>query len=544
MATSLITVGGPPFLTNLGTLNAGGFIYFYETGTSTPKTVYKDSGLSQAHEIPIELDAYGWPPGNAIWCSGDADMEIQNSSAVSLRTVSNINQTSTTASINTVAVKSDDYTIVAADDSKTLAQTAAEKTFSTSDNAATLGDGFTVFLQNRSTGTLTFNPNGAETVTDGETAAATLVLPPYYSARVVCDGTNWVAQVTPIWTDIVNDNWLINGGFQVGQRGAGPFTSASTVVNNDDTYLFDQWILVSEANDAVDVSRISTAAIKSDAATAAIDFDVETSNKKFGFLQILDSQRTKSLYKNATGLVSLSFTACQAGGGATKWKAAVLAWSGTVDTVTSDIVSAWGAEGTTPTWIANVTAENTPATLTLTTSPQRFEIENIALDTASTTNLLVFLWTDDQTMTAGTDHVYLSAVKLEMGPYATEFQENTFTEDYWDCLYFYRRWIRNNSNEAIGAGVAVGTTTVYVPLVFPRTMRTTPTITVSAAGDFILVSGNDEIATDSNGVSPTQVSQYSVLLLFTAATSITNGRGCVVEFDATSGAFINFSAEL
>lgn len=75
-------------------------------------------------------------------------------------------------------------------------------------------------------------------------------------------------------------------------------------------------------------------------------------------------------------------------------------------------------------------------------------------------------------------------------------------------------------------------------------MRTTPTITVSAAGDFILVSGNDEIATDSNGVSPTQVSQYSVLLLFTAATSITNGRGCVVEFDATSGAFINFSAEL
>jgi len=45
-----------------------------------------------------------------------------------------------------------------------------------------------------------------------------------------------------------------------------------------------------------------------------------------------------------------------------------LAWDSTPDTVTSDVVSAWGTEDTTPTFATNWTAENTAANLGVTTS--------------------------------------------------------------------------------------------------------------------------------------------------------------------------------
>lgn len=543
MATSLITVGGPPFLINAGTPNNGGLVYFWEPGTSNPVTVYKDSGLSQAHAIPIVLDSYGWPPENAIWSSVQMDMEIKTSAGVSLRTIDNVNISTAAASLNTVVSKSDDYVIVVADDSKTIAQTAAGKTFSTTDNAATFGNGFSCYIQNRSTGNLTFDPQGAETVTDGETTAATLVLRPYYSARLVCDGTNWTAIVTPIWSDVVNPNMLINGGFQVAQLGIGPFTSATTTVNNDDTHLFDQWVFLAEAADTCDVSRITTAAVKDDAAVYAIDFDVETSNKKFGFMQMLDANRTAALFKNGTGIVSLSFTVCQAGGGATKWKAAVLAWSGTADSITSDIVSAWGAEGTTPTFIANVTAENTPATITLTTAPVRVEIENIALDTVGTNNLMVFLWTDDLTMTAGTDHVYLSAVKLEHGPVATEYRERLYSDDLYDAQAFFWRVTRVSTNDPLGAGVCNGTASALIVMRFPRAMRVAPTLAVSNDADFLVSAGS---GTDYNttGMAGTRLTTEMALVTATSASALTDGRGCIVTFDATANGFIEFSARL
>lgn len=38
---------------------AGGLVYTYEAGTSTPQATYTDSDLSVANENPIELDAAG-----------------------------------------------------------------------------------------------------------------------------------------------------------------------------------------------------------------------------------------------------------------------------------------------------------------------------------------------------------------------------------------------------------------------------------------------------------------------------------------------------
>lgn len=45
--------------TSDGKMASGGFIYFYQSGTLVPKTVYKDAGLTTAHTNPVQLSASG-----------------------------------------------------------------------------------------------------------------------------------------------------------------------------------------------------------------------------------------------------------------------------------------------------------------------------------------------------------------------------------------------------------------------------------------------------------------------------------------------------
>jgi hypothetical protein len=45
----------------------GGFLWFYEAGTDTPRPVYTDADLSIPHPNPIELDAAGRPPDGLVY---------------------------------------------------------------------------------------------------------------------------------------------------------------------------------------------------------------------------------------------------------------------------------------------------------------------------------------------------------------------------------------------------------------------------------------------------------------------------------------------
>lgn len=47
------------FLSNSGVPYAGGFLYFYATGTSTPQNTYSDQGLTIANTNPVVLDSNG-----------------------------------------------------------------------------------------------------------------------------------------------------------------------------------------------------------------------------------------------------------------------------------------------------------------------------------------------------------------------------------------------------------------------------------------------------------------------------------------------------
>lgn len=270
-------------------------------------------------------------------------------------------------------------------------------------------------------------------------------------------------------------NRLINGSFSFAQRGTS-ITSATLFPNNNDAYALDRWYLLSDGNNIVNVTQSTT--VPANGAKYAQALTVQTTNKKFGFAQIIENINCQDLIGNT---VSLSFKAkVSATTNLSNIKAAVVSWSGTADTVTSDIISAWNVAGTSPTLIANATYENTPANLNVTTSYATYKIENIAIDTANTSNIIVFIWSDVTTTTATTDVLYVTDVQLEYGATATAFERRLVSTEQAFCFRYFQSLSKQGY---IFLATADATSTSRCPISFVQLMRVAPTtITIPAVG--------------------------------------------------------------
>jgi hypothetical protein len=296
-------------------------------------------------------------------------------------------------------------------------------------------------------------------------------------------------------------NRLVNGSFNIAQRG----TSFVSGANNDDTYNLDRWYVLSDGNDAVDITQTTTVPT---GAKYSIGLDVETVNKKFGIAQIIENV---NCYDAIGGNVTLSFQAkVSATTKLDNVKCAIVAWSGTADTVTSDIISAWGAEGTNPTLIANATYENTPANLNVTTSFATYSV-TANVDTASTANIIVFIWSDVTDTTAG-DFLYITNAQLEIGTSATPFERRLYNQELANCQRYYEK--------SYAQGTVAGTAQSYpaygnyfngmsntsgqkiVILPFKVTKRASPTVTYyDAAGNSGKITTVDIGGTNTNNVA-------------------------------------------
>jgi hypothetical protein len=269
---------------------------------------------------------------------------------------------------------------------------------------------------------------------------------------------------------------LINGDFRIAQRGTA-FDATTTPANNDDTVLLDRGVLLSDGNDVVDVSQETS--VVPVGSYAALKFDVETANKKFGYLQIIEGKDAEAFIG---GVCSLRFQARRTGTSIANLRAAVLAWDSTVDVVTSDPVSAWGGAGTNPTLVANWTYENVPVSLAaLTTSYQTFKIENISIDTASTTNVAVFIWIDDVTTTI-TDVIYITDVQLVPGANSTSFPRRSHAEELALCQRYYEKTynqavIPSTSTEAGAVRLTDPVVAGSISIHFKTVKRAAPTMT-------------------------------------------------------------------
>jgi hypothetical protein len=278
-------------------------------------------------------------------------------------------------------------------------------------------------------------------------------------------------------------NLIINSAFDVAQRGTS-FTSATTYPNNDDAFTFDRWLLLSDGNDILDVTQET--GFPPDGAAAACKLDVETANKRAGIAQILEYRDCLSAIAN--GKVSLSFVANRGGSNTTvdTLRVIVASWTSSIDTVTSDLVSAWSTEGNNPTLATNWTIEASD-TFALATTFQTFKLENIAIDTASVKQFAVFIMIENDDGTVG-DTVLIGNVQLNVGRKANTFRRRPLSIEQRLCYrYFWKIESADEANMLFAIGQAHATTLASCALRFPVEMRRIPTASVSSVSHWAFV---------------------------------------------------------
>ncbi len=335
----------------------------------------------------------------------------------------------------------------------------------------------------------------------------------------------------------MNKNMLINGEFNIAQRGTS-FDASTTPNNNDDTYLLDRWILLSDGNDVVDVSQVTDAPKGSGHAQKAV---VQTASKKFGFVQIIENANCQQIVDAAA---SLSFQAQTGAGAVRNIRAAVLSWNGTADTVTSDVVSAWNAEGTNPTLATNWSYQNDPVNLSLSTSYQKFSIEDISIN-SDMKNCAVFIWVDDADA-AVNDELYLGQIQLEEGSQVSDYEHRTLgMETSLAQRYFERQNYLNGSYVAVGqVGVSNGRVDVVFPYFEKRVAPNPLDITVSSNSHYQVFDATLTSAAQGTLASNTSTS-FNGRLIFTRTGGATLVNGDASALQSTSdSAFVDIDAEL
>ena len=167
MAVNLSPVGGAAqqFFTNSGVPLAGGLLFTYAAGTSTPQTSYTSSIGNIAHTNPIILNSAGRVPGGEIWITNDISYKfvLKDSNNVLIATYDNID------GINSINAFEISYTppfnnSVTTTVGNKLAQTVSVMDFGATGNGITDDTAAIQFALNSGSNAIFF-PNGTYVIT-------------------------------------------------------------------------------------------------------------------------------------------------------------------------------------------------------------------------------------------------------------------------------------------------------------------------------------------------------------------------------------------
>lgn len=170
-------------LDNNGNPLAGGKIYTYEAGTTTPKATYTDSTGNTTNANPVVLNSAGRA---SIWLGdGGYKFVLKTSADVTISTVDNIGGSSDTAfggevnalSSNTIINSTYQNSVNVCTGTFTLSLLAV----------ADAGEGFYFIVKNQGSGVITIDPDTSEQV-DG---ASSITIGAGLSAVIICNGSAW-----------------------------------------------------------------------------------------------------------------------------------------------------------------------------------------------------------------------------------------------------------------------------------------------------------------------------------------------------------------
>ncbi len=320
---------------------------------------------------------------------------------------------------------------------------------------------------------------------------------------------------------LYNPNLLINGDGMVYQR----FVSAAT--NADDTYAFDRWNVLTQSNPIL-VTRLADAA--NNTPFMMRHAQPSASAQRFGTSQIFESTTAKRLCgQTITVQVKHKISS------SANIRIAVLEWTGTADSVTSDVVADWTSASYTAGGFflgANLTVTQVSSAIASTSA-----LATASLTTtlgSSCNNLIVMVWTEAATA----QNVTLDlAVKLEQSAFATIFE----SRDYGAELALCQRFCYAAAGQAgnIGIGMAASTTVSRIFIPFPVPLRqVSGTLVISGAANFSLFNFGATSGAATAIALAGSASFSAILNVTTTAGSptIVAGDGVYLEYSATTSA--------
>lgn len=276
-------------------------------------------------------------------------------------------------------------------------------------------------------------------------AAATFGKGYYYETDTAkfwfSDGATWT-EITPTAEFNIPANFVRNPEFNASHRFefTKPGTVGTFVSAADEDFVADAWYALHDGTGNQFYRSKATEAPTDDDPSHFMQIQRQATGvgKKIGFIGWMPVDSTQSLINRA---ISLSFLAKIDGGTVgDRFRAALIGWGspGLGDRVTHDIVSGWGVQAANPTTIAGATLLSVSSQLTLTSSWQRFTIENYTVaDTIE--NLGIFFWTDDGTSsTADGDNYFVAEVQVEVGAEFTMFRKERQSVHNFEAMGYWQ----------------------------------------------------------------------------------------------------------
>ena len=323
------------------------------------------------------------------------------------------------------------------------------------------------------------------------------------------------------------NNRLINPNGQVWQR---QNTGAAAIT--DDTYVFDRWYGLTQSA-GVTASQVTLA---EDGTPYMMRLSqANASAQRFGIAQIIEYLHCVDM--RAQGVVLSARVRMSA---TTTLRYAILEWTGTSDSVTSDFVLDW----TNGTFTAGnfFTTTSTTVTSTGSTSLTANTLTNISLTgtvSSSANNVVVIFWTDStQAQNVTLD---IAKVQLEIGSTASTFSPRSYVDDYHMCMRYYQKSFTyatapaQNLTIFDGAVVTVTATTSAgsgaETIKFIPPMRASPTVTTynTNAAD---ANWWDANASASRTVASANTTEKGMRLVVNAVTSA--GAQHFIQWQAVS----------
>lgn len=246
------------------------------------------------------------------------------------------------------------------------------------------------------------------------------------------DGTAW----RTLWSNADHQYDLLalsrvrnlarNGEFRFFQRQ----TPATLTSRQDDQYGPDNWYILNSGGAVnTQVARVAEVISSSPTPYVCQVRQADATARRFGLAQIIRNDRAIGLRGKQ---VTFALQARTDGTEVPNLRLGIVEWTGTADTVTSDIVSAWAA---TPTLIANAAFVNTPADLAL--SGTMAQLQATATLGSTFNNLILFVWAAAEE--AQNDDFYITQAQLVEWPEALPWNliRKEYNDDYADCVSGY-----------------------------------------------------------------------------------------------------------